>query len=63
MPLYILCSQCEAVPVTRINELCEECQKRADDAQRRNDRRIFWIIKRLTTKPSRAAQERKAGVR
>ena len=28
MPPYILCPQCERVPVTRYGELCEECAKK-----------------------------------
>lgn len=49
MPLYILCSQCTQVPVTRPGELCEDCQKRADEQARQDKRKLD----RLEKKPRR----------
>ena len=63
MPLYILCSQCGRVPVTKINELCENCERNRIQRQQRSDAKILRIYRWLTRKPSRAAQERKAGLK
>ena len=55
MPLYILCPQCEAVPVTKTNELCEACQKQADAAAKRYKQKLT----RQEQKPRRLDDVRK----
>jgi hypothetical protein len=51
MPLYVLCPQCQRVPVSRINELCESCQKQKDEADRRNKA----TLNKLEKKPRRVS--------
>lgn len=47
MPQYILCPACVRVPVTRIGELCESCQRKADAQDKRNEAKLD----RLERKP------------
>ena len=51
-PLYILCPVCQAVPVSRINELCEECKRK----QQESDRRTKEKLDRLEKKPRRGSE-------
>ena len=50
MPPYILCPQCTRVPVARAGELCEECQRKAEEQQKRYDKKL----RRLEQKPFRS---------
>jgi hypothetical protein len=54
MPQYILCPQCTQVPVTRIGELCADCQKQKDASDRRNKA----TLDRLERKPRRPSEVR-----
>ena len=63
MPLYVLCPQCQVVPVSKPGELCENCERNRIQRQQRSDAKILRIYRWLTRKPSRAAQERKAGLK
>jgi hypothetical protein len=46
-PLYILCSWCEVIPVTRLGDLCEECVKRQKKEQRKIDREYHRQLKQV----------------
>ena len=52
MPLYIICPQCDRIPVTRPGELCETCQKQADEQARKYKQELD----RLERKPRRPSE-------
>lgn len=43
MPLYILCPQCQAVPVSQIGEMCEECKARQNKYEREYARKLAQL--------------------
>lgn len=51
MPLYVLCPQCERVPVTKPGELCEGCQKAVDEQDERQAARDERTLEKLSRKP------------
>lgn len=52
MPPYILCPQCQVVPVSKPGELCADCQRRADEQARRYRKQL----ERLEKKPRRPSE-------
>jgi hypothetical protein len=52
MPLYVLCPQCTKIPVTKLNELCEDCKRK----QQERDRRTEKQLDRLEKKPRRVSE-------
>ena len=47
MSAYDLCPRCTVVPVSKPGDLCEACQRRADQ----DDVENVGILRRLTRKP------------
>jgi hypothetical protein len=38
MPPYILCIRCTVVPVAKVGDLCEDCRRKDQEAQKKIDK-------------------------